>query len=114
DVRMASEPTEARTFHLSREGEGFARVPAVSLAIAKRPGANAVTMSEEIRHEVERLEGTVIPADIEVHVTRDYGETANEKANELLFHLGLATVSIVILVWVAIGWREALVVLVVI
>ena len=89
-------------------------MPAVSLAIAKRPGANAVTIGEEILHAVERLEGGVIPDDLVVHVTRDYGETANEKANELLFHLGLATLSIVALVWVAIGWREALVVLIVI
>jgi multidrug efflux pump subunit AcrB len=49
-----------------------------------------------------------------VEVTRDYGETANEKANELLYHLGLATVSIIVLVWLAIGWREALVVAIVI
>jgi multidrug efflux pump subunit AcrB len=49
-----------------------------------------------------------------VEVTRDYGETANEKANELLFHLGLATVSIIVLVCAAIGWREAIVVAVVI
>jgi multidrug efflux pump subunit AcrB len=51
---------------------------------------------------------------MEVEVTRDYGETANEKANELLYHLGLATVSIIVLVWLAIGWREALVVAIVI
>ncbi len=60
------------------------------------------------------MQGSIIPEDLTVHITRDYGETANEKANELLFHLGLATLSIVALVWVAIGWREALVVLVVI
>ena len=50
-----------------------------------------------------------MPQDVNVTVTRDYGETANEKANELLFHLGLATVSIVVLIAFAIGWREALV-----
>ena len=55
-----------------------------------------------------------MPKDVDVTVTRDYGETANEKANELLFHLGLATVSIVVLIALAIGWREALVTLVVI
>ena len=59
-------------------------------------------------------QGQVVPEDIAVEVTRNYGETANEKANELLFHLGLATISIVILVAVAIGWREALVVAIVI
>ncbi len=90
------------------------RVPSVTLAVAKRAGANAVIVAEEILHRVEALEGSLIPEGIRVEITRDYGETANEKANELLFHLGLATISIVILVWLAIGWREALVVAVVI
>ncbi|MCA3441276.1 MAG: efflux RND transporter permease subunit [Rhodobacter sp.] len=114
DVALVTDTAEARVFQLDRAGSGFSRVPAVSLAIAKRPGANAVAIGEEIRHAVACLEGTVIPQDLAVHVTRDYGETANEKANELLFHLGLATLSIVALVWVAIGWREAVVVLIVI
>ena len=114
DVALVTDTTEARVFQLDRAEAGFSRVPAVSLAIAKRPGANAVAIGEEILHAVKRLEGNVIPGDIVVHVTRDYGETANEKANELLFHLGLATLSIVALVWVAIGWREAVVVLIVI
>ena len=63
---------------------------------------------------IATLEGRLIPADVTATVTRDYGETANEKANELLFHLGLATVSIVVLIALAIGWREAVVTLVVI
>ena len=53
------------------------------------------------------LKGRLIPDDIAVQVTRDYGATANDKANELLFHLALATVSIVVLIGFAIGWREA-------
>ncbi|MBL9060455.1 MAG: efflux RND transporter permease subunit, partial [Mangrovicoccus sp.] len=92
---------------------GSDRVPAVTLAVAKRAGANAVTVSEAILHRVEGLEGRLIPADVAVEVTRNYGETANEKANELLYHLGLATVSIIALVMVSIGWREAVVVAVV-
>ena len=60
------------------------------------------------------MRGQIFPEDVAMTITRNYGETANEKANELLFHLGLATISIVILVAVAIGWREALVVAVVI
>lgn len=114
DVVLSSDTGESRVFQLDRDGERFRRVPAVSLAIAKRPGANAVTIGEEIHRAVDRLEGGLIPDDLVVHITRDYGETANEKANELLFHLALATLSIVALVWAAIGWREALVVLVVI
>ena len=114
-VVLATETAETRVGHLSRNAQGgFDRAPAVSLAIAKRAGANAVTVAHDILAAVKRLEGTVVPAEVAVHVTRDYGETANEKANELLFHLALATISIVLLVWLAIGWREALVVAIVI
>jgi multidrug efflux pump subunit AcrB len=88
--------------------------PAVTLAIAKRAGANAVVVAEEVLHRVHALEPKLIPEGVTVTITRDYGETANEKANELLFHLGLATVSIIILVLFAIGWRESMVVAIVI
>jgi multidrug efflux pump subunit AcrB len=111
---LATDTAESRVAHLARAADGFSRQPAVSLAIAKRAGANAVTIGHDILHTVKGMEGRVIPSDVTVHVTRDYGETASEKANELLFHLGLATLSIVALVWLAIGWREALVVAVVI
>ena len=63
------------------------------------------------RSALDGLQVRLIPADVQVTVTRDYGETANEKANELLFHLGLATISIVVLIAIAIGWREAVVTL---
>ncbi len=89
-------------------------LPSVNLAIAKRPGSNAVSVAEDILQRLETLKGSLIPEGIEVNVTRNYGETANEKANELLFHLFLATVSIVILIGFAIGWREAGVTLVII
>jgi len=114
-VSLKSDPAENRVFSLARGEAGFdERLPAVSLAVAKRPGANAVAIAEEIRHAIEGLEGRIIPEDLKIEFTRDYGESANEKANELLFHLALATLSIVALVWVAIGWREAVVVLIVI
>lgn len=90
------------------------RLPAVTVAVAKRAGANAVTVAEHILARVAALKGPLIPAEMAVEVTRDYGETANEKANELLFHLGLATLSIIALVAFAIGRREALVVAIVI
>src|SRR5450830_1808856 len=90
------------------------RVPAVSVAFAKRAGANAVVVAEQLLARLQSVQGRLIPADVKVTVTRDYGETANDKANELLFHLALATVSIVVLIAFAIGWREALVTLVVI
>jgi multidrug efflux pump subunit AcrB len=114
-VSLATETRETRMSHLSRGADGvFVRLPAVSLAIAKRGGANAVTIAHQVIQSAEALKGGVIPADLDLHVTRDYGETANEKANELLFHLGLATISIVALVWLAIGRREAFVVAIVI
>jgi len=113
-VVLATEPNEARVTNIARTGAGLVRTPAVSLAIAKRPGTNAVVIAHEIVERLEQARGEIFPAEVEMTVTRDYGETANEKANELLFHLGLATVSIVLLVWFAIGWREAMVVAVVI
>jgi multidrug efflux pump subunit AcrB len=97
-----------------REGGEWTLAPAVSIAVAKRAGANAVVVSDAILERVEGLEGKLVPDGVDVAVTRNYGETANEKANELLFHLALATVSIVALIGFAIGWREAGVTVVVI
>ncbi|WGM37662.1 efflux RND transporter permease subunit [Caulobacter sp. NIBR1757] len=105
---------QSQVWRWSRAEAGWRQAPAVSLAIAKRPGANAVKVSEAIHARIAGLEGRLIPKGLTVSVTRDYGETANEKANELLFHLALATVSIVILIAFAIGWREAAVTAVVI
>ncbi|MDO8296595.1 MAG: efflux RND transporter permease subunit [Caulobacter sp.] len=114
DIVQAPRQDQARVWRYARAGDGWSRTPAVSLAIAKRQGANAVVVAEAVLHRVEALEGGLIPAGLDVTVTRDYGESANEKANELLMHLGLATVSIVILIGFAIGWREAAVTAVVI
>ena len=115
DVTYVTDLDEAHVATLTHSPDGqILRRPAVTLAIAKRAGANAVTVSEEVLHRVGAMQGDLIPDSVEVEVTRDYGETANEKANELLFHLALATISIVALVLVAIGWREALVVAIVI
>ena len=114
DVAFVTNASDALVATVRRAGDGAERVPSVTLAIAKRAGSNAVVVAETILHRVDMLRGTLIPADINVEVTRDYGETANEKANELLYHLGLATVSIIVLVWISIGRREAFVVAIVI
>ena len=114
DVAFATDISETRVSSVIRKNEQIERVPAVTLALAKRAGSNAVTVAENILERVHKLERYLIPDTIQVEVTRDYGETANEKANELLYHLGLATVSIILLVWFSIGRREALVVAVVI
>ncbi|WP_370322825.1 efflux RND transporter permease subunit [Oricola sp.] len=115
DVEFISDTSDQIVSNVTRGEDGaIERTPAVTLAVAKRAGANAVVVAEQILHKVHELEGHLFPDGIEVAVTRDYGETANEKANELLFHLGLATVSIIALVLFAIGWREAIVVAIVI
>jgi multidrug efflux pump subunit AcrB len=106
-VIEAPREDQARAWRYARTVQGWSEAPAVSLAIAKRKGANAVVVSHAALARVEALKGTLLPDSLDVAVTRDYGETANEKANELLFHLGLATVSIVVLIGFAIGWREA-------
>jgi multidrug efflux pump subunit AcrB len=114
-VAYVPDTSEHLVANISRNADGsLNRSPAVTLAIAKRAGANAVVVAEDVLTRIEALKGRLIPENVKVTVTRDYGETANEKANELLFHLGLATVSIILLVWLAIGWREAVVVAVVI
>ncbi|PEQ13797.1 multidrug transporter AcrB [Novosphingobium sp. PC22D] len=109
-ARVEREATrdQARAVRWTRDDKGdWTMAPAVSLAIAKRAGANAVVVAEQVVERVHLLQGTLIPQGVEVAVTRNYGETANEKANELILHLALATVSIVVLIGFAIGWREA-------
>jgi multidrug efflux pump subunit AcrB len=106
-VEQGGAQDQARSWRWSWTSSGWRQAPAVSIAIAKRNGANAVNVSQGVVARVEALKGGLIPASVSVDVTRDYGETANDKANELIFHLALATVSIVILIGFAIGWREA-------
>jgi len=84
--------------------------PAVTIAIAKKPGANAADITRAIERRVEILRGSVIPEGVEVSVTRDYGKTANDKAIKLIQKLVFATMAVVLLVLFALGWREAIVV----
>jgi len=83
---------------------------AVTVAITKKPGANAVEVAENLLSRVEELKGSVIPDDVHVTVTRNYGKTANDKAMKLIKKLLFATLAVVALVWFAMGRREALVV----
>ncbi|QEM69706.1 efflux RND transporter permease subunit [Geobacter sp. FeAm09] len=78
---------------------------AVTVSIAKRKGANATWVAEDLLKKVEALKGKVIPSDVQVTVTRNYGETAREKNNELLFHMFLAALSVTILIALFMGWR---------
>ena len=84
--------------------------PAVTLAIAKQPGTNAVQVARQVIDRVEALKGVFLPDGIEVTVTRDYGATANDKARTLIKKLAFATTSVVVLVLLALGWREAFIV----
>lgn len=94
-------------------GQSFsgAEQAAVTLSVAKRPGANAVDVVSAVLTQVESLKGTLIPADIGIAVTRNYGATAAEKSNELLLHMGLAVFGVAVLILFFLGWRESLVVL---
>ncbi len=82
----------------------------VTIAVAKRKGTNAVAVAEGLIERIQELKKTVIPSDVNVLVTRNYGKTADEKVNELVKHLGIAIVSILALLTVMLGWREALIV----
>jgi multidrug efflux pump subunit AcrB len=84
---------------------------AVTLSIAKRPGANAIEVVEHVLARVAGLRGSLLPADVAVAVTRDYGHTAAEKSNELLLHMGIAVFGVALLILLFLGWRESLVVL---
>jgi multidrug efflux pump subunit AcrB len=83
---------------------------AVHIAVAKQKGTNAVVVAEDVIAAVKNLEGVIIPPEIQVQVTRNYGETADHKVNELMMHLTIAVVTVLALVLFALGWREALVV----
>jgi len=85
---------------------------AVTLALSKRPGANATTLAHEALRRVDQARDRLLPADVGVAVTRNYGETAAEKSGELILHLLIATLSVTLLIWFFLGWREAVVVLV--
>ncbi len=115
NVSIGGAQPDARVWTMERDASGnLTRRPAVTLAFAKRKGANAVEVASSIMERTETLKGRIIPPDVEIAVTRNYGETATEKADELMFHLFLATATIVILIAWSIGWREGAVVMVVI
>ncbi len=84
---------------------------AVTISLAKRPGANAIRVVNEVLAKVDSLRGRLIPADVAVAVTRDYGHTAAEKSNELLLHMGIAVFGVAVLILLFLGWRESLVVM---
>ncbi|MEM8933116.1 MAG: efflux RND transporter permease subunit, partial [Acidobacteriota bacterium] len=121
DVATVEDATEdVASYVLFRSGASFdgevapplGAVPAVTLTLAKRRGADAHRVAEAALARVETLRGEVVPRDVELTITRDYGATADEKASELLVHLGVAVASVTLVLGFFLGWRGALVVFV--
>jgi len=83
---------------------------AVTIAIAKRSGANAIQVSHHVLHKLDQIKRNYIPNNVNLTVTRDYGETAAERSNELLFHMLIAVGSVTLLMWFVMGRKEAMIV----
>ncbi len=113
DVATVAEGNETPSQHVFFGSGPAAAKPvagleaAVTLTVAKRKGANAISVAEKVLHRVEALKGRIIPADVTISITRHYGETAKEKSDELLLHMGIAIVSVTILIWLTLGLRES-------
>ncbi len=109
-------PAEPTNYVLFGDGAGTKDAgqdyPAVTLTVAKRKGTNATIIAETILERVKEMRGNVLPNDLNITVTRNYGETAKEKSDELLKHLFIATLSVTLLIALALGWRESGVVLI--
>jgi multidrug efflux pump subunit AcrB len=103
------EPADYVLFGLgpAAQGKAPAPEPAVTLSIAKRKGTNAIVIAENVIRKVEEIRGRTIPDGIRLTVTRNYGETAAEKSNELLLHMLIAIISVSILIWFTLGMRES-------
>jgi multidrug efflux pump subunit AcrB len=104
-------PAEPTSYVVHHRRDGRAH-PAVTIAIAKRAGTNAIDLTRRIERKLDTMRGVVIPSDVDVTTTRNYGETAAEKSNELLWHMLLAVLSVSALIWLALGRRESAVVLI--
>ena len=125
--KLEDGPAEANTYVLFADGAGVEvglrparsgqrpdptqEYPAVTITLSKRKGTNATDISERVLDKVNALRGYVLPNDLNVTITRNYGETAKDKSDELLKHLLIATLSVTFLIALALGWRESGVVL---
>jgi len=105
-VTDGPEPEPAFVLH----GQKGAFEPALSLTLSKRAGTNATALADTVLKKVDTLKGRLLPSDVKLTVTRNYGETAGHKSNELIEHLLIATLSVIALIGLAMGWRSALVV----
>ena len=107
-VLDAPEPEPPVVLYGGKAQPGFEQ--AVSVVLSKRAGTNATALADRVLEKVEALKGGLIPRDLNLTVTRNYGETAGDKSNELIEHLLIATLSVIVLILLAMGWRSAVVV----
>jgi multidrug efflux pump subunit AcrB len=111
-ARIVDGPEEPSDYVLYADGpaaRGVASpaVPAVTLSVAKRKGTNATAVADRVLSKVEGVRGALLPGDVRVVVTRNYGETAADKSNELLLHMLIAVVSVSVLIGLTLGFRES-------
>ena len=117
-AKIADGPEEPADYVLTSQGRGAdsklrenlslsSALPAITLTVAKRKGTNAIEVADRVLKKVDLVKGVMIPDDVTVTVTRNYGETAEEKSNELLFHMLIAIVSVSVLIMVTLGLRES-------
>ena len=111
EVAKITDGPEAPSTYVLHGTKNNSPEAAVTISIAKRPGANAVTVVEDVEKKIEVLKKNVIPSDMQVSVTRNYGETAADKSNELLLHMGIAVFGVAVLILFFLGWRESVVVM---
>jgi multidrug efflux pump subunit AcrB len=109
DVAVVSDTGEEPSQYV-QHATGKSFYPAVTLSVSKRKGANAIDVAENVLRRVEALHGRVIPPGVEMTISRNYGETAADKSNELLLHMLIAVISVSILIWITLGFRESLIV----
>jgi multidrug efflux pump subunit AcrB len=112
DVARVTEDGGEPDSYVTEYPRAGAAFPAVTLSIAKRKGTNAIALTRAVERKLDTVRGYLLPSDVQVSVTRNYGETAAQKSNELLWHMFLAVVSVSALIWFALGHRESAVVLI--
>jgi multidrug efflux pump subunit AcrB len=110
-AKISDGPEEPTDYVLYGDTQSQGQEAAVTLTIAKRPGANAVAVVRDVLKKVNDLKGSLIPANLTVSVTRDYGATASDKSNELLLHMAIAVFGVALLILFFLGWRESIVVM---
>ncbi|MGC8794499.1 MAG: efflux RND transporter permease subunit [Bryobacteraceae bacterium] len=110
DVARVEDGGEEPSQYVHYAGRDGVFHPAVTIAVSKRKATNAITVANRVLRRVEALRGSVIPPGVELSITRHYGETAAEKSNELLLHMLIAVISVSLLIGVALGRRESLIV----